>query len=253
MQHATIDLVFTAADAERFDFGNRIAIVIDVLRATTTMLAAFEAGATEIYPAATVEEARERKRILGDAWLCGERHGFRVSGFDYGNSPVEIASADMRGKPLVLTTTNGTRAIAAILAGDTGPVALYAGAIRNATATALMAAHRIESEIKGIVFVCAGTDGEFSLDDLYAGGCMIDALCTLSGTPEFRFSDSAQLAAILAERPVEQRLTSATCRHVGLLERKGFSDDIAYAFQPDRSDLVPEYSDGAFHPANPDA
>src|SRR5262245_53129124 len=90
-----------------------LAVVIDVLRATTTIIHALAAGCSAVIPAAEVEEARERagRMLAGKVLLGGERDGRPLPGFDRGNSPLEYTPAACRGTTLVLTTTNGTRAL----------------------------------------------------------------------------------------------------------------------------------------------
>src|SRR5207248_6873466 len=99
-------------------------IVIDVIRATTSLAVMFDQGATRILVAGTVEQAREAAQKLPGRLLCGERNVQPVPGFDYGNSPVQFSQVDLTGRELIMTTTNGTRAFyacpshAACLAGS---------------------------------------------------------------------------------------------------------------------------------------
>src|SRR3954454_8565361 len=110
-----------------------VAVVIDVLRATTMIVHALVAGCTEVIPVSEVEEARQIAAALpvGSALLAGERQGVPIDGFDLGNSPDECTSARCRGKTMVITTTNGTRALLAC--GDADRV--FLGAFVNFAAT----------------------------------------------------------------------------------------------------------------------
>jgi 2-phosphosulfolactate phosphatase len=141
-----------------------VAVVIDVLRATTTMIHALAAGCDAVVPCGEVEEARSLAGGLprGSAVLVGERQGLPIRGFDLGNSPGACTPANCSGKTVVMTTTNGTRAILASL--DAQRV-LVAGFVNlRATIDAL------RSDGRPIHLVCAGTDGMVSLEDtMFAG------------------------------------------------------------------------------------
>jgi 2-phosphosulfolactate phosphatase len=141
-----------------------VAVVIDVLRATTTMLHALAAGCDAIIPCVEIDEARRAASALpeGSAVLAGERQGLPIEGFDLGNSPGDFTPEICSGKTLVMTTTNGTRAILASLEADRVLIAAFVN--RKATVEALKKAGR------PIHLVCSGTDGQISFEDsLFAG------------------------------------------------------------------------------------
>jgi len=150
-----------------------IAVVLDVLRASTTMVTALASGATAVWPVADVDEARALARRLGPrAILGGERGGVRVEGFVLGNSPSEYARDRVGGHDVVITTTNGTAALAACAAAAETLV----GAIvnRRAVATAV----RTLGAARGLHhahLVCAGTDGIVTTEDVLAAGAILDA------------------------------------------------------------------------------
>lgn len=240
-----IDVLFTAVDAEAFDFSGQIAIIIDVLRATTTMTAALEGNVTAVFPALSIDDAFAIRTVRPGVLLCGEREGFRIEGFDYGNSPVAILEAPVQGREIVLTTTNGTRAV--IAAGKAKHI--VAGAIRNASATAEYVSQYINAgiddeagETEGIVVVCSGTNGRFSVDDVYAAGLVVAKLERIAE----EMSDSAHASRALVSKSVSDVVNRRTCRHVRLLEDIGFGMDVEYAFQVDTSDIVPVFSNDAF-------
>jgi len=141
-----------------------VAVVVDVLRATTVMAYALRAGFAAIIPCGEIEEARSIASRMppGQALLAGERQGLPIPGFDYGNSPEEVAQGDQRGKTLVMTTTNGTRAILASLEAEQVGIA----AMVNAMASIRWAA----SWNLPVHVVCAGTDGLISLEDTLLAG-----------------------------------------------------------------------------------
>ncbi len=141
-----------------------LAVVIDILRATTTMIHALAAGCDAILPCGEIDEARRLAGALspGSAVLAGERRGLPIEGFALGNSPAACTPANCSGKTIVMTTTNGTRAILAALEAERVMVAAFVN--RRATIDALKADGR------PIHLVCAGTDGLVSLEDaMFAG------------------------------------------------------------------------------------
>lgn len=135
---------------------NRTVLVIDVLRATTTIAAALHAGAGEVRVFAEVEEARAAAKA-GGGLLAGERQCKPIEGFDFGNSPGELAAADLRGKTLCMTTTNGT---AAILAAG-GAAEVFTVAMVNLSVTC----RHVRSLGRDVTIVAAGTDGRATEED----------------------------------------------------------------------------------------
>jgi 2-phosphosulfolactate phosphatase len=140
------------------------AVMIDVLRASTMMVHALVAGCEAIVPCGEIDEARQAAASLppGAAILAGERHGVAIEGFDLGNSPEECSPAVCRGKTMVITTTNGTRALLACF--DADPVLV--GSFVNFAATS----QRLLPEAKPIHLVCAGTEGRISYEDTLLAG-----------------------------------------------------------------------------------
>jgi 2-phosphosulfolactate phosphatase len=141
-----------------------VAVVIDVLRASTMIVHALVAGCPAVIPCAEVDEARSLASGLppGSALLAGERHGLPIPGFDLGNSPGDCSPERCRGKTMVITTTNGTRAILASLDAET----VLVGSFVNFAATA----QRLLHEAKPIHLVCAGTEGQISYEDTLLAG-----------------------------------------------------------------------------------
>jgi 2-phosphosulfolactate phosphatase len=139
------------------------AVVIDLLRASTTITHALGAGAACVIPVLTIEDARRArgKRHEPRTFLAGERAGLRIDGFDFGNSPAEFTTDAVAGATVIFTTTNGTKAILASL----GARRVLVGCFANISA--------LESELRQeeqVHLVCAGTDGEPTLEDaLFAG------------------------------------------------------------------------------------
>ncbi|HEX5468117.1 MAG TPA: 2-phosphosulfolactate phosphatase [Gaiellaceae bacterium] len=158
-----VHVAFTPGEAARVPTG----IVVDVLRATSTIAQALETAVEAVYCCAEVEEARSLRDELGDAVLAGERRGGNIPGFNFGNSPREFL--EPRGEALVLTTTNGTRAIVAAAAACD---AVLAGSLLNLAAVAAAARERGED----VEIVCAGVQGHRSEDDAYCAGRIVELL-----------------------------------------------------------------------------
>lgn len=159
-------------------------IVIDVLRASTTICFALAAGAKEVIPCLEVSDARELAgKLPGDAVLGGERGGKKIDGFDLGNSPREYVEEAVSGKTVVFTTTNGTRALQACIgAGD-----VFIGAFVNINAVVQTAAQH-----ERVHLLCAGTNRQISREDVLLAGAMAELymLHHLSMTT----NDQAQIA-----------------------------------------------------------
>ena len=145
-----------------------IAVVVDVLRATTSMVHALEAGCEAIVPCAEIDEARRAYEAFpsGSALLAGERQGVPIEGFDLSNSPGTFSQETCGGRTLVMTTTNGTRAIIASLGADRVLLAAFAnlGATREA----------IRADGRPVHVVCSGTDGLVSLEDSMLAGALAE-------------------------------------------------------------------------------
>ncbi len=165
-----IDVVFAPAGLTANEVAGRPVFVIDVLRATTTICAALFHGARAIVPVATADEATRMAQTLGpgDVLLAGERGSERIPGFALGNSPLEMSADAVRGRTLVMTTTNGTRALLAVQGA--GEVVVAAGvnlAVAGARARELLA------ERRDLLVVCSGKESRFALDDAYAAGRLV--------------------------------------------------------------------------------
>jgi len=154
--------------------------VIDVLRASTTIITALAHGATRVRPVLTVEEARA-EAAAGGVLLGGERGGRRIDGFDLGNSPLEYGRDRVDGRPIVITTTNGTAALHACA----GAAEVLIGAFVNRSAVAAAASALAREHGRcDIHLVCAGTEGAVTEEDLLAAGAILDAAVRHHGCGE---------------------------------------------------------------------
>lgn len=213
-----------------------IAVVVDVLRATTAMAHAFESGIESIIPCLEVEEARGLASSLptGAAILGGERQGLPIEGFDLGNSPCSYSPEVCRSKTLVMTTTNGTKALHASLDADRVLIASYP--TWSATLRVL------EADQRSVHIVCAGTNGQISLEDSFLAGDLAAVLWTRgrqSGNDE---ADLARLASYHLEK--QSDTTRAEFLAMGRGGRRvteiGLAADILDASAVDRFDFAAE-------------
>ena len=148
-----LDVLFAPAGLAPAEVQGRTVFVIDILRATTTMCAALNHGARAIIPVASTEEALRLAQTIAsdDVLLAGERNCVRIPGFHLGNSPLEMTEAAVRGKTLIVTTTNGTKALLAAQ----GAGAVYPACAANLTVAAERAREAVERD-GDVLIVCAG-------------------------------------------------------------------------------------------------
>jgi 2-phosphosulfolactate phosphatase len=203
-----------------------VGIVVDVLRATSTICQALASGYERVLCCAEVEEARALAESEGPAKLAGERRLEHIEGFDFGNSPRELDGAPS-AETLVLTTTNGTRLLVA--AADRFD-RIYVGSLLNLDAVAAAARENRED----VAVLCAGVLGELALDDAYCAGRIAEAL---AGEPE----DSARAAILLARgfsSALEGLGASSSAEN---LRRNGLEADVERCAQESVLDVVPRY------------
>src|SRR5256712_6848217 len=153
---------------------SQVCLVVDVIRASSSLVTIVERGASRILIGGDVESARKAAVSWNDVVLAGEEEGLAPAGFDYGNSPVELARAPLRGRPVVFVTTNGTAAIRAVKDAD----AVLVAAMRNGAAVCREAWQESTARGDDLAVVCAGREGAFSVDDAYCAGYLADVLLT---------------------------------------------------------------------------
>jgi len=184
-----ISATFTPAEFEARDVSGATVVIIDCFRASTSIVAALSAGASAVYPFPSVAQAREAARTRPGAVLAGERGGARIPGFDLGNSPGEFSTKSVGGRDVMMTTTNGTRLLAA--AGKAADA--YVAAFVNAAATADALLRRGGD----VILAAAGTEGSFSVEDALCGGLIAAGISGASGAT---FDDGAAFAILGYER-----------------------------------------------------
>jgi 2-phosphosulfolactate phosphatase len=229
-----IDVVPTAEAAVTADLARATVLVVDVLRASTTIIAALRNGCAAVVPVGDADEARRRAAAFppGEALLAGERKGEPIPGFDLGNSPLEVGPERVKGKTLIVTTSNGTRALlAARTAARVGVAALVN--LSAAVAWALAADG-------DITVLCAGERGAVSLEDRVCAGLLVDGVLREAAgvTASSAAADAGALGRSYGKDVGRLAHDSSWARH---LERRGRGADVAACLALDTTTLVPVY------------
>jgi 2-phosphosulfolactate phosphatase len=214
-----VHVAFTPAEAAKVPTG----VVVDVLRATSSIVQALDGGYRRVLCCAEIEEARALREEIEDSVLAGERWAGAIPGFDLGNSPRDFL--EPRAETLILTTTNGTRAIVAA-AADCDEVLV--GSLLNLDAVAKAAHERGED----VEIICAGVDGRFTLDDAYCAGRIAELL---GGEP----TDAAEGAVRIARSfsSAEEGLRASRNPHEFVVE-----NDLVWCARESVSDVVPRFA-----------
>ena len=211
-----------------------IVVVIDVLRATSAMVAAFENGVDRIIPVSTIEEARQY--IGREGYIAAaERNGEVVDGFAYGNSPLAYVGQDLRGQTIVMTTTNGTKAIN--LAKDARKLVI--GSFLNLTALS----DWLVKQDDNILLLCSGWKDKFHLEDSVFAGAVMERLLD-SG--RFGVEEDSSIAAkymYMAARDNFMSILKAAPRR-RRIQQLQLLPDVKYCLTPDQSTAIPILVDG---------
>ena len=239
-----LDVILTPTLVKEDTLKGCLCAVIDVLRATSTIITALANGAPEVLPCITVEEAKKGAASLpkGSRLLGGEEMGQSIPGFDLGNSPLEYLTTEVvSGKVILFSTTNGTVAIRRAYAGCGCPV--YIAALLNlSAASSAMVRTAACGQHTGIVILCSGRYGKPSAEDLFCAGLMVERIgrgLRESGIVP-QLGDGASIAAGFAAANKGRSLeVLATSEHGRFLESLGFTDDLVFASRIDFYDAVP--------------
>ncbi len=233
-----IDVYFVPLGPKDGDFVGRGVIVIDVLRATTTIVTALANGAKAVVPAATSEEAvRLTANLEKNGYLlAGERRSLKIEGFQLGNSPREMTPKVVSGKTIYLATQNGTPALIA----TQGAELVMIGAAANFKATAERARKHFQDRAE-IAVICAGRERQFALEDAYTAGRFVKAI--KKGVKKVTLNDAAEVALSLTaayDDWADAFKGTAAARQLADVE---LSEDVAFAAKQDRFDTVPIYAE----------
>lgn len=241
-----IDVLLGEARSAPADVADRVVIVIDVLRAATTVAVALSNGAEAVRPFESVDETRAAAASATPAALtAGEREMVRIPGFDLGNSPAEYSQNVVEGRTILFTTTNGT---AALVASRDARVSFFAAFVNaECTVRAVMSALHAERGIAGVTIVCSGTDKQEALEDVVCAGRLARRLmeaATDASTPMIA-ADSARVA-MLAELPYAHSLAALRqdARHAHSLGAAGFASDVERCFALDSASVAIRFEQG---------
>lgn len=228
-----IEVCYTPGEYNYFKDEFEIVVVIDVLRATTAICVAFEYGIKSIIPVPTLEDALEYKK---KGFLVGaERKGQIVEGFDFGNSPYSYMKDEFKGKDVVLTTTNGTKSIAAAKDADT----LVIGALVNLDVLTTW----LIKQNKNTLCLCSGWQDKFNLEDTICAGAISEALIN---TGNFTSIEDSSIAAkylyLSAKDNYMGYLKSSS--HRRRLRNLNLNEDIKYCLTPNKTKVIPILKDG---------
>lgn len=240
-----VEVLRIYCDAEPGEFRGTVAVVIDMLRATTSIVHHLARGVREVIPADGHDEAFRIRDGLRDSGrrlvLAGERSGLPVPGFDFGNSPVEIDRSDLAGATVVLSTTNGTRALRHAAAADR----VLAGCLNNGPA---LVERLAAGGAERVLLVCSGDSGGFSPEDHFGAGFLAEGLIEGGASA----GDGAE-EAVSAWRAVRDDPAAAMGRapHGRELLSLGFAGDIACAAEIGSHATIPVMSAGSMVAAGP--
>lgn len=215
---------------------DQTAVVVDILRTSSTIITAMQHECDRMIPAASPMEAADIKKASeGEVLLGGEMGVKKIQGFDLGNSPLEYMDRNIVDKSIIFSTAEGSVAIKKC---DEAAEVLI-GAILNAGAVA----ERVMEIGRDVHLVCAGSQGKFSTDDILAAGCILDRIMELDASVEL---DDLGRVALKMYRNGKKNLLLALegCRQYERLAEEGFGRDVEFCLQEDLFPVVPVYKEG---------
>lgn len=227
-----LDVYLTPGELLPADIADRPVVVIDILRATTSIVQALSAGARAVYPVASIEEALRFANTFGrdEVLLTGERKCLPIEGFDLGNSPSDFTRQKVGGKIIVMTTTNGTT----MMNATTGAAKVYIAAMLNLGALV----EELSRTAAEPVILCSGRERHFAMEDAACAGLLATRL--MNGSPgDWSLNDGARAAVLIArEFGVDETLFRGTAAGRAITEA-GFGADLAFCARSDVHDVIP--------------
>lgn len=234
-----VDVLFGAGGIAPAEMHGRVVVVIDVLRASTSIAVALSNGARNVVPFEHADEAAARAKSFdrSEVVLAGERRMQPIPGFDLGNSPREFTAAVVDGKSILFTTSNGTAALVAAQ----GAHDVFVGSYVNLSALLSVLRHPSRAN-SNVTIVAAGKDKQFSLEDAACAGRFVRGLMDSGGKLEL--NDAAHATMLLDKRYGQnlQRMFKEA-EHARALVSAGFGDDLAVCGAIDAYPVVPVYAD----------
>ena len=206
-----------------------IVVVVDILRATSAICTALDLGVKSITPVSTIEDAldyKDREEYV----LAAERNGKIVRGFDLGNSPTDYFNHPLKGKKMVLTTTNGTKAINMAKQDHL----LLAGSFLNLKA---LTSFLIQQD-RGIIILCAGWKNDYCLEDTLFAGALAEQLIN---SDKFYFDNDSTASSVILYQKAKNNLFDflKDSQHRKRLAHLGIDNDVRYCLELNKSEVVP--------------
>jgi 2-phosphosulfolactate phosphatase len=223
-----IDACFSPYLYPVYEDNHSIVVIIDILRATSAICTAFEHGAEKVIPVASIEEAREFKK---QGYVVGaERNAIAVEGFDFGNSPYSYMGEQVRGKTIVITTTNGTHAIQ--VARHAFKVVI--GSFLNIDSLC----EWLTEQNRNVLLLCSGWKNKFNLEDALFAGAVTEKISSMSD--KFQHGDGCLALKYLyqlAEKDPNKFLNHSS--HKERLAKLNLKKDIKYCLTPNQTRVIP--------------
>lgn len=244
---ASLEALFSPAEFAALagrDLSKTACVVFDVLRATSTIVTALAHGAEAIIPVAEIPEALALRKAQPNVLLAGERDGLRIRAdltggidFDLGNSPREFTAEKVKGRTIVLSTTNGSRALRACAHAQE----VFVGSFLNLRATAN---HLLSKSYSNVLLICSGTHNESALEDALGAGALTELLW--DHFSKGHVADSAQIALQIYQRNSTDLIKAVELSRNGrrLLSLPELRDDVAWCLRRDTFPLIASMRDG---------
>ncbi|KHD15128.1 2-phosphosulfolactate phosphatase family protein [Clostridium butyricum] len=231
-----IDIIISADDIIESKLENKIAVVIDMFRATSVIVTALNNGCEEVIPFLTIEETLESSEELNreEYILGGERRAVKIDGFDLSNSPLEYTKEVVEDKKVLITTTNGTRT----LTKSNSAKRIIIAAMINAKAVA----DKLLEINEDVVIINAGTNGNFSMDDYICSGYIINEMLKVDN--QIELTDISKTANMIYENNSDIISYVKEATHYSVMKSLELDNDIEYCIKKSIVNNVPEYKDG---------
>jgi len=236
-----LDVCLSPALIDNFNLDNTIVVVIDIIRASSTICTVLEYGISKLKPVAEIDEAKALK--ANGYIIAGERNGVKLEGFDYDNSPISLMDRKLEGKKLGLTTTNGTKTISKISEKLTQYTdsELIIGAFVNFT----VIKKYLLSQNKNILLVCSGWKNNLSIEDTVFAGQLLHELTEIKNYKHQ--SDSANHAKLIYDNSEKNLFNFIMDYSMRFKDKiKFLADDIRYCLKYDATSVIPIYKEGVF-------
>ncbi|MCF8267915.1 MAG: 2-phosphosulfolactate phosphatase [Ignavibacteriales bacterium] len=240
-----IKVLFSPLNADELFFSGKNTVVIDVLRSTTTIITALDNGAKEVLPVNSIEFAMKISvSAFGSlSLIAGERNGIKIDGFNLGNSPLEFDEERVKGKSIILYTTNGTKAMVRAKFSSK----LYVCSFTNLSAVA----RKVAEDNEDLIILTSGSNGMFCLEDTVCAGMLIDEISALTGKTFYSDSVIASCNLSAAYKGDLLKLLKE-CEHGKTLIEKNFMQDMEFCSRINSSETVPVLVSGAIRKLLPE-